>query len=90
MQNDRPSTPLWFKILVIVMMLPAAGFPLLVSALSSDADDTVKLLVWFYPAYMIASGVCARMCYVDRREVSWVLIALMLASTAGTYWLAVR
>lgn len=89
MQNDRPSTPLWFKILVIVMMLPAAGFPLLVSALSSDADDTVKLLVWFYPAYMIASGVCARMCYVDRREVSWVLIALMVLSTAAIYWLAV-
>lgn len=79
-------TPLWFKILTIILMLPAAGFPLLLS--TAGADSPIKLLLWLYPAYVIVSGVCAIMCYQSRNEISWILLALMLLSHAGIYYLA--
>ncbi len=78
--------PFWVKALIVAMMLPLAGYILLLSGLPDD--HTVRLLVWFYPAYIIASGVCAWMCWKERPEITWILLVIMLLSNSGIYYLA--
>lgn len=98
MENDKTPIPLWFKLMVIVLTLPAAGFPILVSAADTvqsassvfpaiGEENPVRLLAWLYPAYMAASAICSWMCWRQRREMSWILLALMLLSTASVYYL---
>lgn len=81
------KTPLWFKIIVIVLMLPLIGFPTLLTGMG-ELDDTVRMLLWLYPLYVLVTGICATMCYPSRRELAWILLAVMLLSHAGIYYLA--
>ena len=80
------AIPAWMKVLIVALALPVAGFPLLLA----DAPDegAVRLLVWLYPAYVAASAVCAWICYGQRREVTWILLALMALSHFSVYYLA--
>jgi len=83
---EENKMPIWIKALIVLMMLPVAGFFLLLTGL--PADHTVRMLIWFYPAYIIASGVCAWMCWKQRPEITWILLLLMLLSTLSIYYLA--
>lgn len=83
------ETPLWFKILVVVLMMPVAGLPTLLSSMGG-VENPVKMLIWLYPAYVLVTGICATMCYRSRRELSWILLVLMLLSHLGVYYLALR
>lgn len=75
--NDR-KVPVWIMVAIIACMLPALAFP---NILSMTAPETpARWLAWFYPFYVLASGVCARICYPERREVTWILLVLMLLS----------
>lgn len=86
---EQQKTPLWFKILALVLMLPVFGLPTLLSGLDG-AENAVRLLVWLYPAYVILSGICALLCYRSRPELAWILLILMLLSHAGVYYLALH
>ncbi len=74
----RPKTPLWVTVVIIICMLPVLAFPSLLSM--TAADSTARTFVWFYPFYVIASGVCAWICWPQRRDVMWILLALMVLS----------
>lgn len=74
-------------IVIIMAMLPALAFPTLLAMTSPDSSQ--RTFVWLYPFYVIASGVCAWICWPDRKDVSWILIILMLMSHAAM-WMLVR
>lgn len=76
-------TPLWMKIVIIACMLPALAFPSLLAM--TQADTAARTLVWLYPFYVLASGLCSWICYGQRREMSWILIILMLLSHAAIW-----
>lgn len=75
--------PAWMTVLIIVCMLPVLAFPSLLAM--SPADPGAGALIWLYPFYVIASGVCAWICYPARKEICWILLILMLLSHAAMW-----
>lgn len=67
--------------IIAAMMIPALILPFSMNGISED--PTVKYLTYFYPAYVIATGVCAWLCYPQRKALAWILLALMLLSHAA-------
>lgn len=77
--NER--TPWWMGAIIVVAMLPALIVPFSMHGISDD--PTSRYLTYFYPAYVIASGICAWLCYPQRKALAWILIVLMLMSHAA-------
>lgn len=75
------KTPWWVTAIIIVAMLPALVLPL--SANTIPDSGTPRYLLWFYPAYVIATGVCAYITYPERRYLTWILLVLLLMSHAA-------
>ena len=84
--SSRRRPPVWMIIVIIVAMLPVLSFPALLAKTFSGSPE--RTFVWLYPIYVIASGVCAWICWPERKDVCWILIALMLMSHAAI-WLLV-
>lgn len=83
---SRP--PVWFTLLVILLTVPAFGFPYMLSALPGGEDaSAMRALVWVYPFYMLLSGWLAYRSYTVRQYVAWMLVAVMILSTVAIYWL---
>lgn len=82
----RQKTPLWVTVVIILCMLPVLAFPSLLSM--TTADTTTRTFVWLYPFYVICSGICAWICWPQRRDVMWILLALMVLSHLAM-WLLV-
>lgn len=85
MSDYRDKTPWWMSVVIVLCMLPALIFPFNLQSMPEDA--TAKYLIWFYPAYVIGTGICAWICYPERRIVSWILLALMILSHCAMYFL---
>jgi hypothetical protein len=81
----KPKMPIWLTAILIIAMLPLLAFPIMLT--STPSDSPARTLAWFYPAYIIVSALCARMCYAQRREVTWILIILMLLSDVSMWLL---
>lgn len=87
-ENDnRRGVPPKVTILIIVFMLPVLAFPTLLSL--TPAGSAARTFVWFYPVYVIAAGICARICYPERRDVMWILLVLMALSHAAMWALVI-
>ncbi len=71
-------------ILIIIVSLPLFTFPAMLSACPADAQAT-RTLVWIYPFYMLLSAWLAWKAYPQRAYVSWLLIIIMLLTTAAMY-----
>ena len=80
--------PLWMKLLIIALALPALLFPAAVPMLGGYPE--LRALVWAYPLYGAATALCAWMCYRERPEVTWILLALLLLSHAGVLAVAIE
>lgn len=87
-QTGRQKVPAWVTAVIIVCMLPVVAFPTLLSM--SAPDSAARLFVWFYPAYVIAAGICARICWRQRRDVMWILLVTMLMSHAAMWALVLN
>lgn len=85
MSDYRPKTPIWMSVIIVLCMLPALIFPFSISTMPADA--TARYLIWFYPAYVIGTGVCAWLCYPERHTLAWILLALMILSHCCMYLL---
>lgn len=77
--------PLWAKLLIIASALPVLAYPWLLSASAADTEE--RTFLWFYPIYVVASVICAWICWPERREVYWILIVLMLLTHAAIFFL---
>jgi CDP-diglyceride synthetase len=77
--------PIWLTAIIIIAMLPLLAFPFMLT--STPSDSPARTLAWFYPAYLIGSAICARLCYPQRRELTWILIILMLLSDCSMWLL---
>lgn len=86
----KEKRPLWFLLVVIVTMLPAAAYPTLLGLWSQADGAEMKLLLTFYPVYVVASGVFAYICWPARKPEAWILIVLMLLSHAAMWGLVLR
>ncbi len=78
MSEYKERTPWWMGVIIVVAMIPALFLPFYTNGISDD--PTVKYLTYFYPAYVIATGICAWMCYPQRKALAWILLVLMLLS----------
>ncbi len=74
----------WWLLLLLLFMLTPIFFFISVS-LSMPADSPMRLLLWLYPAFCVADAVCAWICYPQRKEITWILIALMALGHVGIY-----
>ncbi len=82
---NKEKTPWWVTAIIILAMTPALVLPL--SASDMPDAGTPRYLLWFYPAYVIATGVCAYLTYPSRSYLTWILLVLLLMSHAAMYLL---
>lgn len=88
MTDNSPSrrrVPLWVNVLIVLCMLPALAFPQMLSM--TVAGSPVRTFVWLYPLYVLASGWFARICYPQRADLTWVLLAVLLLAHAAMWML---
>ncbi|MCC8114805.1 MAG: hypothetical protein LIP03_12620 [Bacteroidales bacterium] len=81
---DKRHAPWWMTVLILVLMSPVLAFPSMISSAGTPVPDA---LLWLYPAYVLASGICAWMCFPQRPAITWIILALLLLSNAGMLWL---
>lgn len=83
---SRYTPPVWLRLIVIAAVLPLAAYPWL---LAGDVEGTENLwLLRLYPFVELIGAVCAWRTYAGRREVAWILIAVMLLTHAAMWLLA--
>lgn len=80
---NKQTTPWWMTLIIVIAMIPAMAMPFAMTGL--PAENPGRLLTYFYPAYVIASGICAWITYPKRPELTWILIVLLLMSHAAMY-----
>lgn len=80
------GTPLWVKILIIILLMPVFSTPALVSTLPPDHQEW-RSIIWGYPFYLILSGWLAWKSYPARPAVAWILMILMVMSSAAIWML---
>ena len=75
--------PLPVKLAVIAACLPLVAYPALLSR--CPADSPAEIFVYLYPVYVVLSGVCAWQSWPARKEVFYILIALLLLTHAAMW-----
>lgn len=81
--TDDGVMPLWVKALIIVSCLPVLALPLMISMTGEGFSGSTFIVL--YPLYVIVSAVCAWYCYGNRRELAWILIALLWLTHAAMW-----
>ncbi len=83
-KNNRNRPPVWFIIVIIVMLLPLFSWPAVVAALpAEEAGSSSTMMLYVFPVYAIMSAYYAWRCYEGRREISVILLALLLLAYAA-------
>lgn len=78
--------PRWVAAVAIIMALPAGQFPMLLQACPTQ-PEIARTLVWCYPFYVIAAAWLAYLCWPRRKEMTWILLALMALTHIGMWML---
>lgn len=86
-EQTRPRVPWWMWVVITVCMLPGLSYPLMLSLIQTP-NPIVKGLMWFYPAYVLMSGLLAWQCYGRRTTMTWIILVLLLLSHACFYYLS--
>ena len=87
--SSRP-TPVAIIVLAVLLVLPAFSAPFMFGAVpgGNPVTDTVRTFICIWPFYLLLSGWLAVKAWPSRPEVSWILLVVMLLTSAGMYWLA--
>ena len=83
---DR-KIPLWVKLLIIISALPVVMLPIIIGNCDAARYEEIKMFIMIYPLYVLASAVMAWISYRQRREVSLILIVVMLLTHASMWML---
>lgn len=73
------------KFLILLLALPLFATPWMLGCLdpTSAIYPTMRLMVWFYPFYMLLSSWLAWRSMRERPTVTWVLLVLEILTTAA-------
>lgn len=76
------KVPAWFIAVLVFMLLPLALWPFIMSEFLGRFDESSPqwLLMVFFPVYGMLTCWLAYHCYVNRREISYILLAVLLLS----------
>lgn len=85
--TEKIKFPLWAKLLIIISALPVVSLPMIINRCSAARYEEIKLFLMIYPLYVLASAVMAWISYRQRREVSLILIVVMLLTHAAMWML---
>jgi len=84
--SGEARAPWWFIIVIIAAALPALMFmPQAARVLEQAGLPGAGYTGWLYPAYVIVSGLCALLCYPQRKALALVLVALMVLVDTGLF-----
>ncbi|MBQ7854407.1 MAG: hypothetical protein IJ352_10695 [Muribaculaceae bacterium] len=84
---EKIKFPLWAKLLIIISALPVVSLPMIINQCSAARYEEIKMFLMIYPLYVLASAVMAWISYRQRREVSLILIVVMLLTHAAMWLL---
>lgn len=79
----RPRRPWWFALILVLLVLPAFSTPWLLA--DAPADSLLQILIKWFPAFLLLAAVCAWFAYPQRRDVAWILVAVMALSAASLF-----
>lgn len=79
-----PSPPRWLAVVIIAALLPVFSLPALLSA-APAGNDTVTTMLWIYPFYLLLSGWLAWISWNERPYMTWILIGLMVLTSAAAW-----
>ncbi|MDE6459052.1 MAG: hypothetical protein K2L31_10725 [Muribaculum sp.] len=79
---NRP--PWWMTVVILIMLLPLFSWPMVIASLPPEEDGgNWKMLIYIFPVYAILSAYYAYRCYDGRRELSVILLSVLLLSYLG-------
>lgn len=78
-----PKTPRLLLWIVILLMMPILALPILLSR----TPEGFKLFLWLYPIYVLTTGYLAYQCYASRREMTYILLILLVFSHIAMWFL---
>lgn len=79
MATPTRRPPIWFTILIIVMLIPIIAWPFVI--INQDPENTDNWwIINIFPIYALLSGYISYKCYLDRREISYIILAMLLLS----------
>ncbi|MDE6191182.1 MAG: hypothetical protein K2G47_06100 [Muribaculum sp.] len=79
---NRP--PWWMTVVILIMLLPLISWPMVIASLPPEEDGgNWKMLIYIFPVYAILSAYYAYRCYDGRRELSVILLSVLLLSYLG-------
>lgn len=79
---NRP--PWWMTVVILVMLLPLFSWPMVIASLPpEDEGNNWKMLIYIFPIYAILSAYYAYRCYAERKELSIILLAVLLLAYLG-------
>lgn len=78
-----PRRPWWFTLILIILVLPALATPWVLA--DGPVGSTLDKLIKWFPAFLILAAVCAWLAYPQRRDVAWILVAIMLISASSLF-----
>lgn len=81
--SNQSKTPRFLLWIVILLMLPVLALPVLLSRTPED----FKMFLWFYPVYVLTTGYLAYQCYAQRREMTYILLTLLMFSHVAVWLL---
>ena len=84
---EKKVFPLWVKIVIILSALPVVLLPVIITNCSGAQYENVKMFIFFYPLYVVASAILAWICYRQRPEMTAILIALQILSHVAMWML---
>ena len=79
------KVPIWLTILIVICSLPVVMLPYLLS--QASAEGGIKTFLWIYPIYTIASAYLAYQSYANRREMTWILLIIMILTHLSIFLL---
>lgn len=83
--NDNRRPPMWMTVIMIVMLLPLFSWPFVVSDYPEGKDEYL-VLIYLFPIYALLSVYCAYKTYVVRKELSIIILSLLMLSYIACAW----
>ncbi len=77
--SPRRRPPVWFTILILVMLIPVVAWPFMLIGYDAEKADN-WWIVNLFPIYSLLACWVSYKCYIDRREISYIILGVLLLS----------